>query len=1186
MDEPAPSSAQVAQSSSSSSLPIIMPELITRNATLPDTTTSSVVSAAAPVSKHARSHSEEPATSPKRQKISSSTSSEGAISPLLPSSTLTRTTPALSSLPPLSLDKVAIPAHTAGETARADSPLSIDTAATILPAGTNETFAARPNEAKMVVEDVDTPRSLVASTMLQETFLASASTVKKEEVVDSPRSLVASTILPETVPVSSSTRKVAEVVDSPRSLGMATTSPEPFDNNWPRNKPHVPGFHPSIAKVEDKIREFSRRVTKPAEELTRQGHRDDFLEAFVRKFADRMNAVARSDENEIVALLGDMGIGKSEAYEALIGHDGIAIKSDSGRGTHFPIEGHSRTATQATPFVVVMVWKLVAAMQKTVEACCHDILAYLDGARTEAIVDEEIDDSDEEADGSALDSNGALERQHRYQEALRHLLPLLYGEDNASFQSCENLSAYFEALLPGDHSDVAVVARPLLHRITALRQQHKIGTSTSSITANSAREAAAILANFSPATFAQSEKSPRWDQSRHLEKAQIHCDNDMGCEGVIFTDVPGRNDSDLAMGEAVEEYVSKHPNRYLIMAPAGRPVTAESDKYLRDAIKSRKPTIFVVTKIDLKDELSVKERADLASWELEEIVKAERDVEDVKKKRSATERDQAELEARNRHQEANVLDKAIARLNRVELHRAQAKLHQLFVETRNRKEEAEIHAQYHNLARSRPGVSDLQVVFISAKEYGKHRRGERTMLDYEATGIPKLFRLLYRDIAHKRMEKLQRLCRVDLPRSIGAIQHVLNKTPVQRHQAFKDAITNTFEKWTPLFNRAAGQVLADWTNEHITVPFKHGRNKIWPAAGAELFDSWTRKVRGMTFHAFCKRSGNWRIAGKEVSWNARIQHKIAGDKGGVVDGFNNLLGEIEKVRCGHSTKMMKQLIHIVGFHIQDAEDMATVLFQALNTALRDGHFHDLPSSKTFLKHMKDAKQDFRTTLDKLFHKYSDKIENIKNNTVICGSTARGATDDSYVGQCMNPIYGKAAAVNKAKVDIPSEPQYTNPVRGKRKKINITPAFVAHDLRKTMIRAKLLKGPKSVFKEVHDMVEEDMKNASSDFLHSIEEACTDMSQSLLQHFDAFYILEGEVEEDQVREQTAPLREAVARVLSELPSEGNGGDGDPQGTNLHEEEQQQQQVMETEMGELEKLLKECESWETLYPSEQQG
>lgn len=159
------------------------------------------------------------------------------------------------------------------------------------------------------------------------------------------------------------------------------------------------------------------------------------------KLTDRMNSVARSNENQIVALMGDMDIGKSEAYEALIGLDGIAIKSDSGRGTHFPIEGHGKTPGQESPFLVVVVWKVVEAMKGMVKHYCRDIFAYLDNARTENTADDGIDDSDDEAEEIApVASNGALERQHSYQEALHHLLPLLYSQDNISFASREYLS--------------------------------------------------------------------------------------------------------------------------------------------------------------------------------------------------------------------------------------------------------------------------------------------------------------------------------------------------------------------------------------------------------------------------------------------------------------------------------------------------------------------------------------------------------------------------------------------------------------------------------------------------------------------------------------------------------------------------------------------------------------------------
>lgn len=99
-----------------------------------------------------------------------------------------------------------------------------------------------------------------------------------------------------------------------------------FDASWPRNKPHHPGFHPSFRKIETAIEKIVTQVDYAHEKLKKAGYVDDIVRAYIGRLARLVKQLAHVKENEVVALLGDMGIGKSEAYEALVGRDGIAIK--------------------------------------------------------------------------------------------------------------------------------------------------------------------------------------------------------------------------------------------------------------------------------------------------------------------------------------------------------------------------------------------------------------------------------------------------------------------------------------------------------------------------------------------------------------------------------------------------------------------------------------------------------------------------------------------------------------------------------------------------------------------------------------------------------------------------------------------------------------------------------------------
>lgn len=221
----------------------------------------------------------------------------------------------------------------------------------------------------------------------------------------------------------------------------------------------------------------------------------------------------------------------------------------------------------------------------------------------------------------------------------------------------------------------------------------------------------------------------------------------------------------------------------------------------------------------------------------------------------------------------------------------------------------------------------------------------------------------------------------------------------------------------------------------------------------------TNKVSSPMFRKFCKLFGDHEVRSQVVNWNVHIQNKIAGGKGGVADGFNALLEEIEKCRdcCGDEITRLAS-----GAGPKDMTDMADFLFQVLDAALKEMHFHEIPMSKPFLKAMKDAKLEFRTALHELYQEYLDAIEGVKHDTVIPG--ADGATDDSYIGLSMAPTYRDAAAIDNKKMVLPEEPQitFTTSVgRPKGKKRKVTKGSMAHEQRKEMLRVKLATGNRYV-----------------------------------------------------------------------------------------------------------------------------
>ena len=114
--------------------------------------------------------------------------------------------------------------------------------------------------------------------------------------------------------------------------------------------------------------------------------------------------------------------------------------------------------------------------------------------------------------------------------------------------------------------------------------------------------------------------------------------------------------------------------------------------------------------------------------------------------------------------------------------------------------------------------------------------------------------------------------------------------------------------------------------------------------------------------------------------------------------------------------------------------------------------------------------------------------------------------------------------------------------------------------------------------VHQEVEKDVKEAAADFVEGLGNMLAGTCATLLQAFDGFYAVEDSPDHNEEDlEKAEPLQEVVTRVLSELPREDSSDDRG----NEDEEES-----VEAEEGDLEKLLRECESWKTIYPLEQEG
>lgn len=833
------------------------------------------------------------------------------------------------------------------------------------------------------------------------------------------------------------------------------------------------------------------------------------------------------------------------------------LQSDTGRGTHFPIEGHGRRVAQTTAFEVTIVWKTRNEFRDPVTTSCLAIYAYLNGEKVQDSSPDEGNGSVDEDEDQDSGDTGAAERQYECDAALSHLLPLLHEVNHPHFGDYKTLTEWLLAQ-QSDHIDLDAIVNLLLDRIMTLRRKYGISDSSNSYPANSTQEVIKMLEDYCPPSSKGDLNSNFWQRSCHLKKAQLHFDNDLGSEGLIFADVPGRNDPDLVMAEMIERYVES-ADRYIIMAPAGRPITKEIDGYIREAIRSKKPTMFVVTKIDDKNDLNEREKGALSKHVREELDLAETAVRGLNVEiRDAIARKEA-LKVERDHAQESVVSERIEHLKAIELPAAEARFHQLKVEIRNRKLEKEISAQYDKLARTSPGAGDLQIAFISAKEYGKHLRGEWSKLDYEATGVPKLFRLLYRSVASKRMEHLRRLCCTDLPRQLTIIKHVLNKTPIERYHEFKNSLENILATFQEGIVQAAKEEVTSWIFTNISEPFAHAAEKTWPKVANALVGSWTKAARSPTFNVLCRKYGEHR----DRKWNLEIQDLMAGDVGqnGAADRFIRLMLTIREAKDNMGANLVSR------FSETGPEDMTHYLFGLLEAKLTELQLHEIPTARVFYRELKQRKLEFRERLEHLFQRFGDKVDKIKNRALVGG--AAGAKDDTYVGRSMRKAYEKANTFDKK--NYKKLPDTMVPgARGRMKKVKgDTPAAQVYKKQQNVLRRKLGTGKESVYREVVEAIQKDLEDEGNKFVNKLHIACSDVYDGVLEAFDTFYTVPDLEKGDAGMIAPDDLEDTVQEVLGGLPAYESGEAGK---TALVKQE-----------SDIEKLLKECYSWEQEYAHE---
>jgi hypothetical protein len=688
----------------------------------------------------------------------------------------------------------------------------------------------------------------------------------------------------------------------------------PYDAFRSERLPCLAVYHSSFSEAEQKVPKVCDLFLKAVEK------EDDYYNPEIELICERdlipllkvQNFYAKPGP---IALLGGAGNGKSSLINNLVSIPGLVQESDAAhRGTNLVHELTTASLKQFSKYLVAVPYLADTQIKTIVQQHCNNIIKCL--GMHEA--DEELTEDEKDMLQNAYDNSV---------EFFRILLC-----DRVDLKSDEDAFDFFESRRAGGED---ALVKELKKHIDDFKNTRALEDGVEYHDARNVQQLADVFRKVARVPLNTDAHPPRAHPWPLLTKIQIRLDNPLLNAIPPLGDTPGTTDSNQDVVNATKGYIDEAGTIFIV--ERARRVAAQGtlDAHLKECIRRNKVNciVLVLTAIDDVQIIKDYDRSELLLEDRKQLESAENLVEQLKHEEYSLKQRRMAIMAKDA---PDVTDfEAIKTIDResenisIKIACAEQKVKQVVVQIRFRQAAESVKGKLRTLERN-PRAPDLKVYGVSNPQYQQHLYGydakKPPILDVEGTGLPELRRLLFTIPADGKAVTLRRICQNILPAIFKGIIGILTKSRLERKKEVEKVITNIMQKYKKVAKHTIAELDRSFETHVVEAigilhaiqqdcsPYNNislDQNRIhWEERVQKLLDGWEKTTyRGVTFMAFCRRSGRFKPKNKEETcWNDKIQNLMVEKLVGGFNAFDDDLPNIESLNATKIDALFRELI--------------------------------------------------------------------------------------------------------------------------------------------------------------------------------------------------------------------------------------------------------------------------------------
>lgn len=851
-------------------------------------------------------------------------------------------------------------------------------------------------------------------------------------------------------------------------------------------RPRLGVYHQSFKAAEILISDSCSEFLRVYKETKASGYLNTAIDNVCTEIQNYSSPSKHYPKVGPVACLGPAGAGKSTTINSILGQADVAIENDGQeRGTYVVHEYCGQRRGQISKFFVVVTFHPPEILSEIVEIHCNNIEQYLS---------DEMDDEEKSED---------VELLNKYNTAVEFFHTTLCASEE--FRTIKSVKEYFETYFEEHNKMPVEEMQDLVEEVrsTECGDQRRIAHQAS----NHAELIKVFKIYSRPAQIANSRNEVlRPSLWPIIDKLSIHQDLDLLNSGVTMADAPGIGDTNYTVLGNTLRCLS-NASTILVFAGMKRCVTGKDiDQCLQKCIALGKEndTYLVITSIDDKKPFTEMELEDLDVKFANQFREAQSKIEDLGTSIQDT---TAQKKAAGELARYKALDEQLAAYEQG-LVDAKARLKKLTVQINCENFQLKFQDKLRELSKTKKHAPKLKVFFVSNPEYQKHANPKKNsdipLLNREATGIPELCRLLYTLPAAGKFDRLNGIAKNKLPSLFRGIDGILNKSTLERKKEVRDIVAATLlEEFTDITTNYVQRFRAHFEGHVLNAIEEHEDH--WVDKALEYANHWGTECKPVTFLAFCRRSGHWRVP-KEAkkSWNVILRRLTDTVLMDAFDKFRDVLGDERRTLNGQVSNSFETL----RIKVEECEGSQGVCM------------------KSFLRYVYGIADEFIGGMDTQLKKLERQTWDVRLKCVI-------NDDNTYLGDLMQPAYDECQKLLAA-----------SPLVTKVKSVGVR----GNKLKSPMHRARCLiirdqiehsrlgsfgEDDRSIFSVVGDLAGKELSKFLDDFMDGLKGNAEKVRDKILEDFDnRFQDTDPGTKEDENPEAAAGLKEAASKVKEVL------------------------------------------------------